>query len=99
MPRCDLECWLSLMHEVAVLRLPLAFGRAHGDIMLSENGAVATNSVTGNRSAASTVVMRSGRHYAQFTVVEGDFLFFGVIRPGFDVAGGADAIQNEDGHC
>ena len=88
------------MHEVGLLRLPLAFGRSHGEVTLSENGAVATNDYrAGYRTAASTVVMRSGRHYAQFTVVEGDFLFFGVIRPGFDVAGGADAIQNEDGHC
>ena len=32
------ESWLGLMHEVGVLRLPLAFGRAHGDVTLSENG-------------------------------------------------------------
>ena len=54
--------------------------------------------------------MRSGRHFAQFTVLEGPFLFFGVIRPGWDVEAqgtspwrgtgerGADAYD-EDGHC
>ena len=41
-PRRGVESWLGLMHEVGVLRLPLAFGRAHADITLSENGAVAT---------------------------------------------------------
>ena len=92
------ESWLCPMHEVAVLRLPLAFGRAHADIMLSENGAVATKNVGGNyRAAASTVVMWSGRHYAQFTVVEGDPIF-GVIRPGWDVEGG-EVAEEVDGHC
>ena len=28
-PCCDLESWLGLMQEVAVLRVPLAFGRVH----------------------------------------------------------------------
>ena len=88
-PRRWLESWLGLMHEVGVLRLPLAFGRAHAEITLSENGAVATKSARRRRrTAASKVVMRSGRHSAQFTVVEGGYLFFGVIRPGWDVEGG-----------
>ena len=43
-------------------------------------------------AAASTVVMRSGRHFAQLTVVHGLYLMFGVIRPGWDVEGGADAF-------
>jgi len=30
-------------------------------------------------------VMRSGRHFAQFTVLKGLYLFFGVSRPGWDV--------------
>ena len=48
-PRRGLESWLGLMHEVGALRLPLAFGRAHAEITLSENGAVATR---GARTAA-----------------------------------------------
>ena len=32
MPRLELESWLSLMHGVGVLGVPLAFGRAHGDV-------------------------------------------------------------------
>ena len=50
------------------------------------------------RAAASKVMMRSGRHFAQFTVVEGYRMFFGVIRPGWDVEGGENAPW-EDGHC
>ena len=87
-PRRGLESWLGLMHEVEVLQLPLAFGRAHAEITLSENGAVATKSRGGWRTAASRVAMRSGRHYAQFTVLDGRQVSFGVIRPGWDVEGG-----------
>ena len=50
------------------------------------------------RAAASKVVMRSGCHFAQFTVVVGEHLIFGVIRPGWDVQGG-DPAYNVDGHC
>jgi hypothetical protein len=98
-PRRGLESWLGLMHAVGLLRLPLAFGRAHGSITLSENGALATKGAGGRwRAAASKVAMRSGRHFAQFTVLEGDFMHFGVIRLGWDVEGGAHAY-NVDGHC
>ena len=99
-PRRGLESWLGLMHEVGVLRLPLAFGRAHAEITLSENGALATKNANGGtvRTAASKAVMRSGRHSAQFTVMEGGYLFFGVIRPGEDVEGGQHLFR-KDGHC
>ena len=98
--RRGLESWLGLMHEVAVLRLPLAFGRAHANVTLSENGALATKSAAGGGypSAASKVAMRSGRHFAQFTVLGGTYLNFGVIRPGWDVEGGVDAGYVA-GHC
>ena len=71
MPRRTFASWLCLMHEVELLRVPVAFGRAHAFITLSDGGAVATG--TGDaaswRAAASKVVMRSGRHFAQFTVM------------------------------
>ena len=94
------------MHEVEVLRVSLVFGRAHGDLTLSGGGAMATRGVGGGvRAAASTVVMRLGCHYAQFTVVIGARFtvtqcqaFFGVIRPGWDVEGRANA-HDVDGHC
>ena len=67
-PRRGLETlsWLRLMHEVEVLQLPLAFGRAHATITLSENGAVATKSVPqdGHRAAASKVVAAPGIDFA-----------------------------------
>jgi hypothetical protein len=94
------ESWLCLMHEVEVLRLPLAFGRARGIFTLSENGAVATNSGENFRVAASKVVMRSGRHFAQFTVLQGNYMMSGVIRPGWDVEGGVSAVGVDGhGHC
>ena len=101
-PRRDCESWLCLVHEVEVLRLPLAFARAHGSLSLtlSENGGLATKSVDDfdDRAVASKVVMRSGRHFAQFTMVYGA-CGLGVVRPGWDVEGGADAAEDVDGHC
>jgi hypothetical protein len=99
-PRLGLERWLCVMHELEMLRVSLVFGRAHASIMLSENGAVATRTGCGGGDSlapASRVVMRLGRHFAQFTVVEG-LMHFGVIRPGWDVEGVAGA-ENVDGHC
>ena len=98
-PQRGLESRLRLVHEVGMLRLPLAFGRAHASVTLSENGAVATKSGGyGARAAASKAAMRSGRHFAQITVVTGEHLYFGVIRLGFDVEGGGDA-SCVNGHC
>ena len=104
MPRLGLESWLCVMHEVALLRLPLLFGRSHGDLShgdlsLTEGGAVATMGVdtSFDQAAASKVVMRSGRHAVQFTVMAGIGMGFGVIRAGWDVEGGENAF-NVDGH-
>ena len=115
MPRRGLESWLGLMHEVGLLRLPLAFARTHAEISLSENGAVATRGRTDYswQIAGSTTVMRAGCHYAQFTLVdpgvsedadeEGDVMV-GVIRPGWK----NDEIHDDvvevvaygvEGHC
>jgi len=47
-------------------------------------------------TAASKGVMRAGRHYAQFTAVQGRY--FGVIRPGWNVEAELRA-QIVDGHC
>ena len=98
-PHVELESRLGLMQEVELLRVPLMFDQAHADFTLSEVGAVAMRDPGGGYwAAASTVVMRSGRHFAQFTVVEGINMFFGVIRPGWDVEGEVNA-QRVDGHC
>jgi hypothetical protein len=99
------ESWLGLMWEVQSLRRGAAvFGRSHGSITLSEGRALATRRVESMHvfcTAASKVVMRAGRHYAQFTAVSDNAMsqrFFGVIRPGWDVEGGQNAFD-VDGHC
>ena len=91
----ELESLLGLMHEVESLRVPLVFGRAHThNVTQSEGGtvggAVATKTATDYTfmSAASKAVMRSGRHFARFTVKQGNTMMFGVLRPGWDVEGG-----------
>jgi hypothetical protein len=89
------------MWEVQVLRRGAAvFGRSHEWIAVSEGGSQATRDAQNGsfRTAASKAVMRAGRHYAQFTVMSGRIMMFGVIRPGWDVEGGEDAPW-EDGHC
>jgi hypothetical protein len=99
-PRRDRKSLLGLMWELEVMRRGVVFGRSHGSITLSEGGSLATKSVCdfGSRAAASKVVMRAGRHYAQFTVVRGHGMYFGVIRPGWDVERGQFA-HNVDSHC
>jgi hypothetical protein len=88
-----------------VQRRGAVFGRSHGSITLSEDGSVAIKAV-GNytiRTAASKVVMRAGRHYAQFTVMSVGDMFVGVIRPGWNVEGGQIAsdvtVADVHGHC
>jgi hypothetical protein len=102
-PRRGRESWLGLMWEVEVLRRGGAvFGRSHANIMLSEGGSLATRGAhhpCGHfRTAAGKAVLRAGCHYAQFTVVSGVDMLFGVIRPGWDVEGGMDAFL-VNGHC
>ena len=84
------ESWLGLMWEVESLRRGAVFGRSHGSITLSENGALATKATFGNRAAASKATMRAGCHYVQFTVMRG-YMYLGVIRPGWDVDRGRAA--------
>ena len=102
-PRRGRESWLGLMWEVESLRRAAVFGRrSHETITLSEGGALATMGEHDGlfRTAASKAVMRAGRHYAQFTAVKGSIMFFGVIRPGWDVEGIKDChAADEDGHC
>ena len=101
MPRRGRESWLGLMWEVQSLRRgAVVFGRSHERITLSEGGSQATIADDDglSRTAASKAVMRAGRHYAQFTAMSGRLMFFGVIRPGWDVEGGQNAFIL-DGHC
>ena len=111
-PRRDHESWLGLMYELELLRLPLSFGRRTPTrIALSHNGAVATRQRVppsvhdpyGSSTwctAASRTVMRSGRHFAQFTAVQGADMMFGVIRPGWqpETRLGSEAPWDE-GNC
>ena len=59
-PRRGLESWLGLMHEVRVLRLPAAFGRAHAGITLSENDGALDGKVP-RRPARTTAPSRPRR--------------------------------------
>ena len=54
--------------------------------------------------AMGTTVMRAGRHYAVFTLMEGAFMSLGVVRPGADLAGsmlwfGACCYRTINGFC
>ena len=50
-------------------------------------------------AAASAVTMRSGRHYAAFTILRHRVrVHFGLIRPGYDVENRGYSYD-VDGHC
>ena len=99
-PCRDGESLLGLLREVELLRLPLAFGRAHPSMTISAGGAVATKAPPQVEfsPAASKVVMKSGRHFAEFTVLSTRAgIMFGVIRPNCIVeSNNAYAVP---GHC
>ena len=92
------------MHEVQ--RPAAIFSRSHPFIDLSQRGGVATrieNDSSHARgvplTAASAVPMRSGRHYAAFTILRHRVrVHFGLIRPGYDVENRGYSYD-VDGHC
>ena len=101
-PRRGFEGQLGLMNEVVVLQLPLLFGRAHASLKLSEGETLATKGANidgGWPSAASTAMVRSGRHFALFTNVEYGRMVFCVIRPDRGAEGGREDASEVDGHC
>ena len=97
-PRRGRESRLRMMWEVEVLRKAVVFGRSHELITLSEGGSRATRAGGGLLAAASKAAMRAGKHYAQFTVLSGCEMQFGVIRPGWDMKEERNA-DDVDGHC
>ena len=107
-PRRGCGSWLGPMAEVQKLRLPLKFGRAPTNITLTDDLAVATQTarpavVQGSFTtltswaAASTVRMRAGRHFAQFTALTDGRMYFGVIVSSRDAI--TTNAHREDGHC
>ena len=83
--------WLALAFELERLRRPLRCSRAHAALEL-RGGAVTRRATGGNefRTAVSPVVMRAGRHYAQFTLVRGQPTV-GLVASGYDPRGDAFA--------
>ena len=95
-PRRRGESWLGLMWEVALLHSSAAkFSRdlTNEKIALTEDGTRATRIGAMDysyRTATSKTVMRAGRHYAEYTVHQGEEYtvdqgkdtMFGVMRPG-----------------
>ncbi len=82
------EPYMKLMWEVQALRRAAAFGQSTHYLTVSEGGALATRHYAtdhflGYRAVASPTVMRAGRHYAEFTIVQSGHcdLYFGVVRP------------------
>ncbi len=97
--------WLAQLHEVRrqhslAASAPTVFTRCHLFIELSEDGHVATRKKTldatgpidaSHRTAATNIAMRSGRHYAEFTVLEGVCMFLGVVSSTWNVELGDSA--------
>ena len=90
-PRREGESWLALAFELEQLNRPLRCSRAHAALELS-GGTVTRRTTAGNefRTAVSPVVMRAGRHYAQFTLLRGQPTV-GLVASGYDPRGDAFA--------
>jgi hypothetical protein len=71
------------MYELTLLRAPLRLSWKHRSIEVSADGSEAMK--TGKdglwRCAACVTTMRSGRHFAQFTLVYGSNFVVGLVRP------------------
>lgn len=105
--------WIRKMHEaqkqhVLSVNAPTVFSRHHVFIGLTEGGSVGTRmkimhanggSDASTRTAATNIVMRTGRHYAEFTVVEGIWTFFGVIAAKWNVEAGEGAERVPGAFC
>lgn len=73
------------------------FSRSGPEIELLQTGAVATRTDgSGSRIAASAVTMRRGQHFATFTLLQGSFMYFGLVRPGYDVSEIDSATQDNE---
>jgi hypothetical protein len=115
-PRRGRESWLQLLREVELLRRAAVFRSSGRSIIVSAGGAVASvmaefwgnaeaderdYDTAGGGTSLSTVVMRAGRHYAQFTVADPEDSTFGVMRPGWvrNATPRRDEVYNVGGHC
>lgn len=108
-PRRGCESWMGLMHEVQRLRAPPSFGRVYKGIRVKaeDGGQVVVKKQTNadgdaTRTAASTVVMRAGKHFVQFRLrndgQSATTSCVGVVRPDWNVETGHNA-QYVRGHC
>jgi hypothetical protein len=76
-----------------------AFTRAHADITLAEGGAEATMTGWDGGVAAGEAVMSEGKHFVQFTVLKGEYIYLGAMSAAWDVEGGQAVEQAEEGGC
>jgi hypothetical protein len=96
-PHRGTERWISLMHEAEQLRLPPVFCRFCPDgFAVGEQGRLVTATRWMDQAAACSTVMRSGRHFGQFSLVEGGFMMLGVVRPSWDAV--SELHAHEQGH-
>ena len=78
-PRDEGQDWTSLLSEAQALQAPLAFTDCGKDIVLSEDGAVASHPPEFHQQQPALVrspEMRAGKHYAECTWISGQHLSF-----------------------
>ena len=99
-PRSPGQSWLAVQRELERLSVPLTFNRNHPFIGPKNNGVVADLLNTQDyqyRTASNDVVMQSGQHRAEFTVLAGQPWpdnYFGVIRADLDF----DVTADKEAH-
>lgn len=111
LPRCweeGQESRLGLMHEVLRLLEPPRFAQAHPVLTICERGAVVKRTTDLHRPpisfetfATCGTLMRAGRHYAQFRMVNTAHMLVGLMRSTVDVSisGIEDISKVQDESC
>ncbi|KAL7524385.1 hypothetical protein ACHAXR_001777 [Thalassiosira sp. AJA248-18] len=79
------ESWMAVDHRLHLLQSSLAFSRIIGSAISYVNDDI-THVQAKRSTVASTVaicqeIMKSGRHYAEFTVTQHGVITIGIIRP------------------
>ena len=80
------ESWMAVDHRLHLLRSSYAFSRIIGSAIGHVNGDIThvqqrRREMVGSSVAICQEVMKSGKHYAEFTITGDGIIYVGIIRP------------------
>eukprot|EP01043_Picozoa_sp_COSAG02_P053344 COSAG02_NODE_5873_length_3972_cov_20.899045_7_plen_113_part_00 len=77
---------------------PVEWARAHPAIKVRGGKAKMTENDYGHRCAVTDGVMMEGRHFCEFTVVQGNDFKIGVVRPDYGAVANEKTSHMKDPH-